>query len=561
VTGSLPRTDFDWVVIGSGFGGSVSALRLAEKGYRVAVLECGRRYEDADYARTTWNWRRFMWSPRLGLKGIMRITLFKDVTVLSGSGVGGGSLVYANTLYRPPERFFRDPQWASLDDDWHGELRPHYDTAERMLGASPIPFDDAGDEVLQQLAETIGVSDTHGKPLVSVTFGEPGENVGDPYFGGEGPDRTACIRCGACMVGCRFNAKNTLVKNYLWLAERRGVKIMPERMAIDIRPLRAPDGSDGYALTHEPSGTILPRGRRTVTTRGVVLAAGALGTNALLRRCKDSGSLPRLSERLGYLVRTNSEAILAVTARDRKADFSDRIAITSSIYPDEDTHIETVTYGKKGNSMRLLFSALVGDGNRLTRPLRLLAAIVTRPRDLMTWATPGSWARRTLILLVMQTLDNSMRFRPRRFSVLGRRVTTQQDPDKPNPSFIPAANDAAERIAEQIDGVPLSSVFESMAGIPVTAHILGGAVIGADEAKGVVDTAHRAFGYERLLVCDGAAVPANPGVNPSLTITALAEHAMSHVPPKPGARLPEPVTLTTPLHEQPPTPAPGTASG
>jgi cholesterol oxidase len=551
--------DYDWIVIGSGFGGSVAALRLAEKGYRVAVIECGRRYEDADYAKTTWNWRRFLWFPRLGLKGIMRITLYKDVTVLSGSGVGGGSLVYANTLYRPPERFFGDDQWADLGD-WHEVLDEHYETAERMLGASEIPFDDRGDEVLLALAQELGVEESHGKPLVGVTFGEPGENVGDPYFGGEGPDRTACIRCGACMVGCRYNAKNTLVKNYLYLAERRGVEILPERMAVDVRPLGADDGSDGYAVTYEPAGSILPFGRKTLTAGGVVFSAGALGTNALLRRCKDQGSLPRLSDRLGYLVRTNSEAILAVTARDRDADFSERVAITSSIYPDEDTHIESVTYGRKGNSMRLLFSVLVGDGNRLTRPLRLLGTVLRRPLDLVTMLAPGSWARRTLILLVMQTLDNSMRFKPRRIAMLGRRVTTEQDPDNPTPTFLPAANDAAKRVAEYVDGVPQSSVLESFAGVPVTAHILGGAPIGADPESGVVDSCHRVFGYERLLVCDGSAVPANPGVNPSLTITALAEHAMSHVEPKPGARRPEPVNLTAPSPDSPPAPAAGTAS-
>jgi cholesterol oxidase len=551
--------DFDWIVIGSGFGGSVAALRLAEKGYSVGVVECGRRYEDDDYAKSTWNWRRFLWSPRLGLKGIMRLTLFKDVFVLSGSGVGGGSLVYANTLYRPPARFFESDQWAGMAD-WHEALEPHYDMAERMLGAAEIPFDDPADDVLKEFAKSIGVEDTYGKPTVGVWFGEAGETVADPYFGGEGPDRQGCVRCGACMVGCRYNAKNTLVKNYMWLAERRGVEVLDERMATGIRPLGdSADGSEGYAVDTGPPGAWLPlRKRQTHTARGVIVAAGALGTNALLRRCKDKDQLPRLSERLGYLVRTNSEAILAVTARDKKTDFSERVAITGSIYPDEDTHIESVTYGRKGNSMRLLFAFLVEEGSRITRPLRLLKNMARRPGNLLTMLAPGSWARRTVILLVMQTLDNSMRFKPRRISLLGRRFTTQQDPDKPNPTFIPVANEAAEQIAEQIDGVPQSSIIESVAGIPVTAHILGGAAIGEDAEHGVVDGRHRVFGYENLLVCDGAAVPANPGVNPSLTITALAEHAMSHIPDKPGAAT-RPVRLPRAKDEEADTPAPGTA--
>jgi cholesterol oxidase len=433
--------------------------------------------------------------------------------------------------------------------------------AERMLGASEIPFDDPGDEVLRNFAESIGAEDTWGKPTVGVYFGDRGQTVPDPFFGGEGPDRTGCIRCGACMVGCRFNAKNTLPKNYLWLAERRGVQIFPERMATGIRPVGADDGSDGYSVDTGPPGAWLPgMRRRTFTARGVVVAAGALGTNALLRRCADKEQLPRLSKRLGYLVRTNSEAILAVTTRAKDTDFSERVAITGSVYPDEDTHIETVTYGRSGNSMRLLFTFLVGEGNRLRRPGRLLMAFLTRPADIATMLAPGSWARRTIILLVMQTLDNSMRFRPRRgLSILGRRITTQQDPDKPNPTFIPVANEAAEQIAEQVDGVPQSSIIESAAGIPVTAHILGGAAIGPDPESGVVDGQHRVFGYENLLVCDGAAVPANPGVNPSLTITAMAEHAMSHVPEKPGGRA-RPVRLPDPVPHSTDRPAAGTAS-
>src|SRR5437763_3390546 len=337
--------DFDWLVIGSGFGGSVSALRLSEKGYSVGILECGRRYEDEDFARTTWNLRRYYWMPRIGLKGIFRLTLFKDVFVASGCGVGGGSLGYANTLYRAAAAFYEDTQIAGLAD-WEGELAPHYDEAERILGVVTYDQDTPADLLLKEYAEQIGVGDTYAKTRVGVFLGEAGTTVPDPFFGGEGPERTGCVRCGSCMVGCRYGAKNTLVKNYLHFAERRGVEILPERTVVDVRPLGAADGSDGYAVTHEHSGAWLRRDRQTLTARGVVVAAGALGTNRLLFGCKLRGSLPNVSDRLGHLVRTNSESILAVTARDDARDFTRGVAITPSAYPDPATHIARVPYGQ-----------------------------------------------------------------------------------------------------------------------------------------------------------------------------------------------------------------------
>ena len=541
--------DFDWVVIGSGFGGSVAALRLSEKGYRVLVLEAGRRFADTDYAETTWNLPRFLWMPKLGCRGIQRITLFKDIAILSGAGVGGGSLVYANTLYRAPERFFEDPQWAGLAD-WQSELGPHYDTAEQMLGSVRVPSDDPGDRILREYAEELGVEQTHAKTNVGVYYGEgPGVTADDPFFGGEGPARTGCVECGRCMIGCRYNAKNTLEKNYLWFAERRGARITPDRMVVEVAPAGAPDGSDGYEVTHEATGRWTRRDRRRVTARGVVFAAGALGTNQLLQSCRLGGSLPRLSHRLGYLVRTNSEALLAVTANDRSVDFSQRVAITGSIYPDPDTHIETVTYGGGGGAMSTLFTLLTGKGTRLTRPLVHLRSIVRNPRAWLKVVFPGNWSKRTIILLVMQTLDNHIRLRPRdRLLGRGIRLQTEQDPDNPSPTYIEAANDAARSIAERLGGVPQSSITEALANIPATAHILGGAVIGRDEHAGVVDRDCRVFEYRNLIVCDGAAVPANPGVNPSLTITALAEHAMSRVEPKPGATVADPIPLA---HELP----------
>jgi cholesterol oxidase len=524
------RHDYDWLVIGSGFGGSVSALRLAEKGYRVAVVECGRRFGDDDFAKSAWNLRRYFWSPRLGLRGILRMTLFKHVFIVSGNGVGGGSLGYANTLYRARPAFFSDPQWDGLAD-WEPELRPHYETAERMLGVTEYEGMTAADELLREYAGEIGVADTFAQTQVGVFFGEPGKQVPDPYFGGEGPPRSGCIHCGSCMVGCRHGAKNTLVKNYLWFAERLGVEVLPEREATEIRPLGAADGSDGYEVATVHPGAWLRRQPRTFTARGVVVAAGALGTNQLLATCRHIGALPRLSARIGHLVRTNSESIQAVTAPDDGRDFARSVAITSSIYPDPDTHIEVVTYGRAGDAMSRLFTTMTGPGTRATRPLKWIAAMLRHPLRTARLLWPVKWSQRTVILLVMQSLDTAMRLRPkRRLLRRGVRLHTEQDPQRPNPIYLPAAERAARWFAERTGGVPQSALSESVLNVPTTAHILGGAVIGADPATGVVDAHHRSFGYVNLLVCDGAAVPANPGVNPSLTITALAERAMSFVP-------------------------------
>jgi cholesterol oxidase len=358
--------------------------------------------------------------------------------------------------------------------------------------------------------------------------------VPDPYFGGSGPDRTPCVRCGRCMVGCPIGAKNTLVKNYLWFAERNGAEVLPERMAVDVRPLGAPDGSEGYAVTTERPGAWLRRDRRTYTARGVVLAAGALGTNALLAASKLNGSLPRISDRLGEQVRTNSEAILAVTLPDGAPDITRRVSITGSIYPDADTHIETCIYGDAGDAISSLYTVLVGDGTRFTRPLKLLAASARHPLTFLRLLDPRGWSRRTILVLVMQTLDNAIALRARRTRRGWVRLQTEQDPARPIPTYIPIAQRFAEWLAERTGGVAQGSLSEALANVPSTAHILGGAVIGRDAEAGVVDARQRAFGYENLIVCDGAAVPANVGVNPSLTITALAEHAMTHVPPAPG---------------------------
>ena len=525
------RFDFDWIVIGSGFGGSVAALRLAEKGWRVAVVEAGQRIDDEGFADSTWNLRRFFWAPALGWTGPSRISVFKDVFVASGVGVGGGSLIYANTLYRAKATFFEHPQWHGLAD-WASVLQPHYATAERMLGVQTVPWDSDGQQLLRRLGEHRGVADTFTRTPCGVFFGEPGRTVPDPYFGGQGPERTGCTRCGSCTAGCRVGAKNTLRKNYLWFAERAGVQILAGTRVTDIRPIGSTDGRDGYEVPTRPSTGMPGRGRRTLRARGVVVAAGALGTNRLLAHCRLAGGLPRLSDRLGHGVRTNSESILAVTLPDDRLQPARDVAISASVHLSADTHIELVSYGHKGSMLKLFFTLLTGPGTRLTRPAKLLARIATRPREFLRSLWPRHWGRRTVILLVMQSLDTALRFVPRRGLLGGVRLGTAQDAARPNPTFIQEGFDAAEWLAAQTGGLAQSMLTEALADIPTTAHLLGGAVIGRDASCGVVDAQGRAFGYHNLLVCDGSILPANPGVNPSLTITALAEHLMSQVPPR-----------------------------
>ena len=523
-----PRFDFDVAVIGSGFGGSVTALRLTEKGYRVVVLEAGRRFAPGDYPTSNWQVRRFLFAPRLGLRGIQRMTLLRNVLVLSGAGVGGGSLVYANTLYEPLEAFWHDPQWAHITD-WRAELAPHYEQARRMLGADRAPDDTPSDDVMRRLADDFGVPGTYRATDVAVYLGRPGETVTDPYFGGIGPDRTGCLRCGACMIGCRHGAKNTLDRNYLHLAELGGAVVEAERDVCDVVAL--PGG--GYEVVSERSGAWLRRDRRAVRAEQVVVSAGVLGTVRLLASLRERGRLPGLSDRLGVRVRTNSEAILgAQTVGPVDVDYSQGLAITSSIHPDERTHIEPVRYPRGSNVMGLLSTVLVDGGGRVPRQARFAAAVVRRPIAFLRSLSVRRWSERSLILLVMQSHDNSLtlRWRARRNGRV--RLTSEQGEGAPNPSYLPVANEAARRAAAIMGGVPASALNEVLLDVPATAHILGGACIGDSPQAGVVDPYQRVYGCPGLHVADASTISANLGVNPSLTITAQTERAMAMWPNK-----------------------------
>ncbi|MFD3536005.1 GMC family oxidoreductase N-terminal domain-containing protein [Streptomyces sp. NPDC058664] len=536
--------DYDVLVVGSGFGGSVTALRLTEKGYRVGVLEAGRRFTRASLPKNSWDVKNFLWAPALGLYGIQRIHLLGNVMVLAGAGVGGGSLNYANTLYVPPKPFFDDPQWKDITD-WQDELRPYYDQAQRMLGVRLNPTTTPSDVHLKAAAQAMGIGDTFHMAPVGVFFGDgddadgtakakPGGEVPDPYFGGAGPARRACTECGECMTGCRHGAKNTLNENYLHLAEKAGATVHPMTTVVTVTE----DSRGGFAVKTLPTDRRRKGNGRTFTARRVVIAAGTYGTQTLLHRMKDSGLLPRISHRLGELTRTNSEGLVGAQTTDRryrakfgkeKADFTRGVAITSSVHPDANTHIEPVRYGKGSNSMGSLTVLQVPYGAHRVRNwfLNLLRHPTLAARSLSN----RHWSERTIIGLVMQSLDNSLTTY-RKPGGLGKGLlTARQGHGAPNPVQIPEATRAATLLAEEINGFAGSNVGELM-GTPLTAHFLGGCPIGADAESGVIDPYHRLFGHPGISVVDGAAVSANLGVNPSLTITAQAERAMSFWPNK-----------------------------
>lgn len=524
--------DADFLIIGSGFGGSVSALRLAEKGYSVHVVEAGKRWAPSDFPKTNWNVRKYLWIPALRCFGIQKITLLRNVMVLSGAGVGGGSLVYANTLLVPPKAFFEDKRWRDIED-WQTTLAPHYETAKRMLGATPSKFLGPGDKALREVAGEMGRADTFHQPDVAVFFGEAGKLVRDPYFDGEGPDRTGCTYCGGCMVGCPVGAKNTLDKNYLYLAEKRGAVVHPERTVERVEPL--PGG--GYAVQiYRTTAFLKSSTRRVMKARNVVFAGGVMGTVKLLLEQRDNGALPALSPRLGEFVRTNSEAVVGVVSRTSQEDHSRGVAITSGFYPDEATHIEVVRYGDGQDAMGRLATLMVDGGRgRVRRFLAWVGETLKHPIDFLRSFKPWGWARRTTILLVMQTVDNHMRMKLRRpwwWPFQRRLDTTIPDGQTRPPTYIPVAHLAARKLAARVDGVAVGAINEAFLDVPTTAHILGGCTMGASSSDGVIDDKHRVHGYPGLYVCDGSAISANLGVNPSLTICALTERAMSHIPPK-----------------------------
>ena len=516
--------DYDVVVVGSGFGGSVAALRLAEKGYKVAVLEAGRRFTDDQLPKTSWRLRKYLWAPWLGCYGLQRIHLLPDVLVMAGAGVGGGSLNYANTLYQPPKRFFDDPQWGHITD-WQDELNPYYDQARRMLGVVDNPLVTAADKVMREVADDMGVGDTFTTTPVGVFFGNGTERESDPFFGGVGPERTACTECGSCMTGCRVGAKNTLVKNYLHLAENAGVTVLPLTTVRAVRP-----SAEGYEVVTRRTGAKLRRKDTSIFAGQVVFAAGTYGTQKLLLAMKETGELPELSDQLGSVVRTNSEAVLAATARDRKVDYTQGIAITSSFHPDDHTHIEPVRYGKGSNAIGLLQTVLSDGGGPVPRVFKTIGVALRHPAAFFRSLSVRHWSEKTVIALVMQTDDNSLELGSKR-TIFGRQLTSRRGAGDPPPSWIPQGHEAIRLLADKIDGDPGGSIAE-VVNIPMTAHFLGGCVIGADADHGVVDPYHRIYGHPGLHVVDGSAVSANLGVNPSLTITAQAERAIAMWPNK-----------------------------
>jgi cholesterol oxidase len=519
---------YDYIIVGSGFGGSVSALRLAEKGYSVAVVEMGKRWRAEDYPKSNWVLHRYLWAPFFSMYGFFRMTLLKDVFILSGTGVGGGSLVYANTLPVPNEAAWDDPVWADLED-WRSVMPSFYATAKRMLGVTRYPGKTYADELILDYARSIGTEDSFESAPVGVYFGQPGKEVPDPYFDGEGPTRTGCIQCGGCMVGCRYNSKNSLDHNYLYLAEKLGVDIIPETLVTAV----IPNEEGGYTLNTERSTSRLFKKRSTLHAGQVILSGGVLGTVRLLLESAATGRLPNLSPQLGNFVRTNNEALLGVTIGDSERDITEGIAITSKVALDEHTHLEPVRYAKGSDALAVISTLLTDGGGTVPRALRWVGTCMLHPVRFLRSLWPVGWADKTMILLVMQHIPGHLRVSLTRrwWWPFGRKLNSHAEGSKV-PRYIPAANQAAKVLARNTNGMAMSSITEVLLDAPTTAHILGGCAMGATPEEGVIDAQNRVHGHPGLYVIDGSMIGANLGVNPSLTITALAERAMSFIPSK-----------------------------
>jgi cholesterol oxidase len=546
---------FDFVIIGSGFGGSVSAMRLTEKGYRVLVLERGKRFQDQDFPRTNWNIFKYLWAPVIRCFGILQLSLFRGFFVFHSSGVGGGSLVYAGVLMEPDDSFFEAETWNHLGD-WKNTLAPHYTTAKQILGVTKNPNLWPADEALRVVAEEMDSGDSFETTDVGVYFNEQESQVPDPYFGGEGPPRSGCNHCGGCMVGCRYNAKNTLVKNYLYFAEKWGAKVHAETMVEDVRPLPE-DQADGarYEVFFTSSTRLLSKRAQSVRARNVVVSAGVLGTNELLLKCRDENdSLPNISQRLGETVRTNSEAFLGGFNRREIVDHSKGLAITSIFQADETTRVEPVRFSDGSSLIFWLIAAPFYQprGGLLQRMGKFLIEILKQPGMFFGVKLNPGLTRRGTALMVMQTENNLMRlFRGRSIMTMFRRgLVADHDPEHTVPVNTELGHKIAQKYAREIKGEPVGTLLEALFNVPATAHMLGGCMFGKDETEGVVDLDCQVFNYPGLYVVDGSIVPANPGINPSLTITALAEYAMDRIPPKPGVQVREPLGFPRPLHDQ-----------
>lgn len=527
--------DFDYIVIGSGFGGSVSACRLTEKGYSVGVMEMGRRWAPEDFPKSNWDARRWFWRPGLKMFGFYNMRFFRHVMVLCGNAVGGGSIAYANALLKPSDRVWDEGSWAGLAD-WKHIMPPHYATAERMLGVTENKLLAEADLRLKKMAELQGVAGSYHHGRVGTFFPPAGEAGGktypDPYFGGEGPERGTCTGCGGCMVGCRHNAKNTLDKNYLYFAEKRGAQVFAETRVVDVRPLNGKqDGSEGYEIHTERSTAWFAKQRRRFRCRGVVFAASSLGTMELLFRLKQSGSLPRVSDDLGNRVRTNAESLVGVRFPGTDKSMSPGVAGGAGVYIDERTHIGAARFPEGSDAMGLMMTLLCGGSAGWTRIFTWLRTLLRHPLNALRMHNPIGFARQTILFVVMQNVDAclQMRLKRRWYWPFGKQLCSEGGPI---PTFIPEANAFVEKGAKALGGIPATLLTEILFNIPTTAHCMGGCAMADSPESGVMDVRNRVFGYQNMLVCDGSMLSANLGVNPSLTIAALTEHAMSHIPRK-----------------------------